>query len=225
MGAGRRIALNFHGLGAPRAGVEPGERPFWLAVGEFEGIVQRVAARPDRERFLFTFDDGNASDLIAAEVLARHGFAGRFYVLTGRMGHEHSLAADDLRRLRRDGMTIGLHGRDHLDWRTLDDAQFDAETIGARRELADLLGAPVDEVAVPFGAYDRRVIAHLCRQGFARILTSDRGAFRPHERIWARNTVRRDTAEQEPGHVLESDGSPITRLRRMGSRTVRRYIR
>jgi len=122
-------------------------------------------------------------------------------------------------------MTIGLHGRDHLDWRTLDDAQLDAETSGARRELADLLGAPVDEVAIPFGAYDRRVIARLRRQGFARILTSDRGAFRPHERIWARNTVRRDTAGEEPAHVLESDGSALTRLRRMGSRTVRRYVR
>ena len=225
MERGRRIALNFHGLGAPHAGVEPGERPFWLTAGEFEGIVERVAARPDRERFLFTFDDGNASDLIAVEVLARHGFSGRFYVLTGRLGEAHYLATDDLRRLRGAGMTIGLHGRDHLDWRTLDDAQLDAETSGARRELADLLGAPVDEVAIPFGAYDRRVIARLRRQGFARILTSDRGAFRPHERIWARNTVRRDTAGEEPAHVLESDGSALTRLRRMGSRTVRRYVR
>ena len=56
---------------------------------------------------VWTFDDGNASDMHAAEQLASAGLSGKFYVLSGRIGKERYLAANDLRELDSMGMEVG----------------------------------------------------------------------------------------------------------------------
>ena len=53
-------------------------------------------------------------------------------------------------------MEIGSHGMYHRDWRALDNAPLEVETVDARRKLEDLTQRPVAAVAIPFGSYDRR---------------------------------------------------------------------
>ncbi|MXO75653.1 hypothetical protein GRI40_10535 [Altererythrobacter aerius] len=67
------MAVNFHGLGTPHTAVAEDERPFWLPLERFEQILGRIARSPDPARFVVTFDDGNASDIMAADALARRG--------------------------------------------------------------------------------------------------------------------------------------------------------
>ena len=221
----RPLAFTFHGLGEPHSGVAADERPYWLPLPRFAGIMERIAASGRADSVIVTFDDGNKSDLAGAELLARHGLRGYSFVLAGRLGQEHYLGRGDLAQLAGAGLTVGLHGRHHVDWRRLDDAALADETIGARAELADALGAPVDEVAVPFGAYDGRVMRHLRAAGFAHVHTSDRGFYDPAARIWNRNTLRSDTPDTEIAALLEGRMALARRLRGGARRWLRRTWR
>lgn len=221
----RVIVLNFHGLGTPHEGLPADELPYWLPVARFEAIIDSVRDRGLEKDVAFTFDDGNSSDMIAAAMLAERGLKGSFFVLAGRLEQEHYLSPDDLRQLDRMGMTVGLHGRDHVNWRKLDPARFASETVEARAELAEILGKPVDEVAIPFGAYNRSVIHRLHRQGFERIHTSDPGTADSKARIWQRNTLRDDMDDACIRDILQARRSMRRRVRDFAARTIKRSIR
>lgn len=219
------IALTFHGIGGPPAWVEDDEKPYWLPIERFGAILDRISSDPAPSRIAITFDDGNKSDRQAAEMLLERGLRGEFYVLVGRIGRPGYLDASDLRWLRARGMTVGLHGRDHVDWRKLSDDGLACETVAARAELAAILGEPVRDVAIPFGAYDRRVYRALRSQGFDRILTSDRGAFDPGGAVWQRNTITSGTDEASLEAILSARWPVSSRLRGRISQLVRRYLR
>jgi peptidoglycan/xylan/chitin deacetylase (PgdA/CDA1 family) len=220
----RLTVLNFHGLGEPHARVPADEHRYWLDHAAFDALLDRIWLDPLPRRFAFTFDDGNKSDLLAAEKLARRDAVGRFFVLAGRLGEEHYLSAADLGELRDMGMIVGLHGRDHVDWSTCSDDQLASEIGEARQELEAALGSAVNEVAIPFGRYDRSVMGLLRRSGFARIHTSDGGTVEPGARIWNRNTLRSDMTEDQIGRVL-SEHWPIAQdIKRRVSSFAKRHI-
>lgn len=218
------IVLNFHGLGEPHAGVPAGERPYWLTHKAFSDLLDRIAGDFDLSRFAFTFDDGNLSDMEAAEMLAARGATGRFFALAGRLHEDHYLDADDLRRLREMGMVVGLHGRDHVDWRSCDDQALESEIDAARGELEVALGTPITEVAIPFGRYDSRVISKLRQAGFARIHTSDGGFADPRGTVWNRNTLRNDMKEDAVTLILNGGWSLSQNFKRVITGIAKRHI-
>ena len=226
MTGARRVILNFHGLGEPPAAVPAAERPYWIPADRFARIVEEVAARRARgQDIAITFDDGNRSDLeIAAPRLAEAGLSAAFFVLTGRLEDDLYLSRAQIGRLQRMGMEIGLHGRDHVDWRRLDERGRRAEIPRARAELAELLGAPVRGVAIPFGAYDRRVMSYLKRQGFERIHTSDGGRARAGARIQPRVSLRSDSSEAELAALLDGTEPALGRLTRRLRRALKEHV-
>jgi peptidoglycan/xylan/chitin deacetylase (PgdA/CDA1 family) len=196
------INLTFHGLGEPPRPLDDGEAAVWVGTPGFEAVLDAVAGRDDVR---ITFDDGNASDVaIGLPALARRGLTATFFVVAGRLGHEHFLSAAQVRELRDAGMRIGNHGMHHRAWRGLGDAELDEELGTARRMLEDVVGAPVDEAACPFGAYDRRVVGALRRGGYRRVYTSDRGTAGDAAWLQARNTI---TPADGPG-ALAAIGAP-----------------
>lgn len=198
-----RIVLTFHGLGTPPPHVDAEERPYWLSWEAFDALLDRIDAGGSSARYAVTFDDGNATDVAAAQRLQQRGMNARFFVLASRIGQPGYLGGDELRALGAMGMIVGLHGYDHVDWRSLDRAGLARETIDARRVIEEALGEPVEEVAVPLGAYNARVMRWLKAQDFARIHTSDRGAVRdPAQRIWHRNSLRADMGERALAALL-----------------------
>jgi len=179
--------LTFHGLGEPPRALDGGEAGTWVDAKRFEALLDAVAGRDDVR---ITFDDGNASDVaIGLPALAARGLTATFFVVAGRLGREHFLSAAQVRELRDAGMRIGNHGMRHRAWRGLDAAALDEELRVARRMLEDVVGAPVDEAACPFGAYDRRVVGALRRGGYRRVFTSDRGTAGDAAWLQARNTM------------------------------------
>ena len=217
--------LNFHGIGSPHSGIEAAERPYWISELFFQQILNLVDREGYRRRVLWTFDDGNASDLsIAAPRLAAASQKGTFFILTGRFDNPHYLSPAQTRGLADMGMEIGLHGRDHVDWRTVSVDLLNVETIGARGVLAQELGRPVTEVAIPFGTYNRRVISHLKACGFNRIYTSDHGPAAAGETVRNRTSVRADMTLEDVRNILDNNVSVPTRARRWLSRTLRRYV-
>lgn len=225
-GANRTCIVNFHGIGVPHAGVPPSEAPYWLPEARFRAVMERAAALRDGGRDIaVTFDDGNLSDLeIAAPVLSELGFRGEFFVLTGRLERPHYLKPDDVRTLIGMGMEIGLHGRDHVDWRGLDETRLTEETQAARRHLEDVAGCGITKVAIPFGAYDRRVIARLKAADFRVIYTSDGGPASSSSRVRARTTLRSDMSGETIEAIFSGRQPLRRRLRRAASAFLRRHV-
>jgi len=62
---------------------------------------------------VLTFDDGGKSALEVGDELARRGWRGHFFIITGRIGERTFLDAAGIRSLRRSGHIIGSHSRTH----------------------------------------------------------------------------------------------------------------
>jgi peptidoglycan/xylan/chitin deacetylase (PgdA/CDA1 family) len=221
----RHVILNFHGIGTDPREREPGEARYWLSPDEFGLCLERVIAHAGEVRCTLTFDDGNASDLtIGAEMLARHGLTARVFPLTDRIGTPGNLSADDIRALQAMGHHIGSHGAAHVDWTGLDDAGQIREFDEARAILAEILGAPVTEAAIPFGRYDRRSLSALRRRGYARIYSSDGGPVRSGRLPLPRTSLRAGVTAEEIDALLTGREPAGRRLRRGLGRLRKRLV-
>lgn len=188
------VHLCFHGIGVCAKEREPGEARYWVDSDRFRAIADEVAAHPGVR---LSFDDGNSTDVdVALPVLAERGLTATFFPLAGRLGEGGSVAADDLGVLRAAGMGIGSHGWAHVPWRGLDDAGLARELTDARSRLETASGAPISEVALPLGRYDRRLLRKLRESGYTAVYTSDRFPVRDTSWLRARYSVTAgDTAE------------------------------
>jgi peptidoglycan/xylan/chitin deacetylase (PgdA/CDA1 family) len=220
-----QIILNFHGIGTPHAGVDDGERPYWISEARFAEVLDQVDNHPARDRVYYTFDDGNRSDMeIALPALLARGRTASFFILAGRFDDPNYVTREDCRSLVQHGMAVGLHGRNHVDWRALSEADFADETVAAREEVAAASGQPVTAVGVPFGNYNRRVIARLKRQGFDPIYTSDSGSAGAGARIRNRTSLRSDMPPSRIAALLDGSEPLKPRLRRALSTFLRRNV-
>jgi peptidoglycan/xylan/chitin deacetylase (PgdA/CDA1 family) len=210
----RQMFLTFHGLGDPPGSADADEAPCWVPVDWFEAIL---AAAPVGGPIEVTFDDGNVSDVdVALPRLLDAGRTAAFFVLAGQLETPGFLSLDGVKRLEQSGMTVGSHGLHHRDWRRVDGSELAAEVDGSRQVLSNVVGRPVDLVAIPFGSYDRRVL-RAARRTYKRVFTSDGGPSRAAGWLVPRTTVRTD---RPLAHwlALVSDGvpprpDPIRRLR------------
>jgi peptidoglycan/xylan/chitin deacetylase (PgdA/CDA1 family) len=214
------VNLTVHGIGPPPRALEPGEDLTWVAVGQFERVLDAAAGRPDVR---ITFDDGNASDVeLALPRLLERGLTAEFFVLAGLLGRPGRLDTDDMRELLRAGMSIGSHGWAHRDWRRVDAGEATEEIVQANRILGDLVGHPVTRVAIPFGSYDRHVLRRLRVAGVTRAYTSDGGRARPESWLQPRNSLRHDLDAGWVSRVLSEAAPMRLRARRIAARTVKR---
>ena len=205
----RRVELTnicFHGIGHPRRDLEPGEGRYWVEPDLYHRVLDEIAETPDVR---VSFDDGNVSDVeIALEGLLQRGLRATFFVLAGRVGRSGSLDRGGIVELCRQGMVVGTHGMDHRSWRGLPPDGRDRELVQARRQIEELTGSPVDLAALPLGQYDRALLSHLKREGYAAVHTSDRRPAREGAWIQPRYSVRQDdTLESVRSAVLAGPGA------------------
>jgi peptidoglycan/xylan/chitin deacetylase (PgdA/CDA1 family) len=97
------------------------------------------------------------------------------------------------------------------------------ELDDARSQIRDASGVDIDEVAVPFGAYNRRVLRQLAKRGYQAVYTSDGGVcsggwLRP------RTSIRRDMVENDIERIVSGAEKPARRLRRRLAMTKKRYL-
>jgi peptidoglycan/xylan/chitin deacetylase (PgdA/CDA1 family) len=196
--------LTFHGVGEPPRALAPGEAECWLSA---DGLAAALDAVECRDDVRITFDDSNRSDVdLALHALLERDLAATFFVLAGRLDDPEHLGREDLERLVDAGMSVGSHGLNHRDWRRLDDAELAREVGESRGILERVLGQPVAEVSLPFGSYDRRVLACVRREGgYEHAYTSDGGPARRDAWLQSRTTVTpadgADGLARRPGHA------------------------
>ena len=216
--------INFHGIGDPPAWIEADERPYWIPVSMFEELIALAATFRDMVRI--TFDDGNASDHdIALPRLLAAGLKADFFLLAGRIDTAGYVTRTEARRLADAGMGVGLHGHAHVDWRAIDKEEADLELKIARAQLADVVGAPVDTAAIPFGKYDSKVIARLRKEGFRKVFTSDGGPTAPTRWLQPRTSIRFDTQLEQLEHQILNGPDGLAQVRRYVSMAYRRHLK
>jgi peptidoglycan/xylan/chitin deacetylase (PgdA/CDA1 family) len=209
--------VTFHGVGDPGRGLEPGEAAVWI---DTEALLASLDAIRDRQDVRITFDDGNRSDVaVALPALLERGLIATFFVLAGRLGEPEYLSEDDVSRLQRSGMSIGSHGMDHVDWRSLDAAALRREIVNSRLILERITGRAITDASVPFGSYDRRVLSAARSIGaYRHMYTSDGGAAPRGSWLQARNTVH----ASDPRAALAS-ARPLVELSGAMKRIAKRW--
>jgi len=196
----RRINVTFHGVGPQTRALEAGEDRVWLSTEQLTAALDGIVGRTD---VTVSFDDGNVSDLqVALPALRERALLATFFVVAGRLGSPGFLADEDVRALAAEGMTIGSHGMRHRSWRRLGDGELEEELVGARLLLEEVVGQPVTHAAIPFGAYDRRVLQTLRSYAYQRVFTSDRGPAKSNSWLQARNSLRKQDGQAELEHIL-----------------------
>jgi peptidoglycan/xylan/chitin deacetylase (PgdA/CDA1 family) len=211
--------VNFHGVGEPARALGASEAMVWLSVSRLLETLDSLQGRTDVR---ISFDDGNRSDVeVALPALLARGMTATFFVLAGRLEDPGFLDAEDVHELVAAGMTIGSHGLHHRDWRRLRDAELTCELGMSRRILEDVIGRPVTRAAVPFGSYDRRVLASARRDGgYEQLFTSDGGPARRGTWLQPRTTVSNDDV---PRAALTAAPTAIQSAGRAMKRVVKRW--
>jgi peptidoglycan/xylan/chitin deacetylase (PgdA/CDA1 family) len=211
--------VNFHGVGPPPRALDPGEDEVWMSAERFREALDVIAQAEDVE---ITFDDGNDSDVaVALPELRTRGLRATFFVVVERIGRPGFLSWDGVHALAAAGMSIGSHGARHVPWRRLDGAGLDEELAGSRRAIEEALGSEVHEAAVPFGAYDRRVLSAARRAGYERVLTSDGGRARRGAWLQPRTSLGPAHDADAVRRVLAGESAPRRGLR-VAKRAVKR---
>jgi peptidoglycan/xylan/chitin deacetylase (PgdA/CDA1 family) len=214
------VNITVHGIGPTCRTLDPGEDGTWVSVEQFEQVLDAAIGREDVR---ITFDDGNASDVeIGLPRLVERGLTAQFFVLAGEFGKPGRVDIDGVRALLAAGMSVGSHGWAHRDWRRITEEQAQEEIGEANRVIGEVTGTPVTAVAVPFGSYDRIVLARLRKAGVRRVYTSDGGRAQDDQWLQARNSIRHDLDANWIEDVLNGRGSPKVIARQFAARNVKR---
>jgi peptidoglycan/xylan/chitin deacetylase (PgdA/CDA1 family) len=218
-----QIAVTFHGIGTPGRELEPGESRYWITRDRFLQFLDLLAADPDPAHVLLTFDDANESDFaIALPALKERGLVGSFFIITGRLGFPGSLCTSQLRILS-EGMEVGSHGIDHVDWRKLQSQRLETELVGSKQVLESCIGRPVTSVSLPFGRYSASVLSAVRRAGYARAFTTDGGASLPSDPVIGRTNVRAETTLQNFADLVRGRDTLRSRITRQFKAFRRRF--
>jgi peptidoglycan/xylan/chitin deacetylase (PgdA/CDA1 family) len=165
----------------------PGALPFTLAPAVFARQLDAIAAGPLRpklvheieldrpgDHLLLTFDDGGRSAMDAADELAKRGWRGHFFIVTGLVGTRTFLGWSDIRQLHACGHLIGSHSHTHPSlFRELDRERMAEEWRLSSELLADHLGTACAAASVPGGDVSGRVFESAATAGFRYLFTVD----------------------------------------------------
>lgn len=100
-----------------------------------------------------TFDDGNADQAQAAQILQDHGMRGTFYVPSGFLGAQGYLTLAQVKGLEAAGHEIGGHTINHPDLASASPAEKIRQVCGDRTWLMEQ-GLKVRSFAYPFASLD-----------------------------------------------------------------------
>ena len=104
-----------------------------------------------------SWDDGHHQDLRTAELLARFGLKGTFYVAFNEPA-ELEISVDEIRALHEMGMEIGSHTLSHRILTEIPRSEIFAELVESKKRLEDILGEPVSAISFPLGYHNDLVM-------------------------------------------------------------------
>ena len=164
-------------------------RRLGLEVVELRQLVDAlVAGRPTHRMAAITFDDALVGVVrYAAPVLASDSTPATVFAVTSALGASppwwpgsaRTMTAAELSLVGELGLDVGAHTRTHASLPALDAARLADELEGCRRDLAELVPAPLGVLAYPFGHHDPVVRAAAAAAGFSAAFTFLNGRVSP----------------------------------------------
>lgn len=160
------------------------------------GLEQLMDPPPSQRKtddlVAITFDDGFESVYRHAfPVLQRHGFPATVFLVTDYCGRSNAwpgqppwvpeaplLGWPAVREMAEHGIGFGSHSRTHPDLTRLRPPDVHDELIVSKKIIEDHTGQPVETLAYPYGAHDRR-LRELARTHYAIACTADLGYVGP----------------------------------------------
>ncbi|HEX3268135.1 MAG TPA: polysaccharide deacetylase family protein [Gaiellaceae bacterium] len=195
------LALAYHGLADVPLRRDPdhlfvGPRDFrrqveklrdWgYELASFGELATRASSGGAAGHAALTFDDGLVDNLeTLAPLLVELETTATVFVVSGWLGRAHPAApwtrivtADELRELHTAGVEIGCHSATHADLSALPYDGALEELRTGKRELEDVLGAPVEVAAYPYGRAGPETVRACRAAGFrAACAVSARGSW------------------------------------------------
>jgi peptidoglycan/xylan/chitin deacetylase (PgdA/CDA1 family) len=164
-------------------------------------------AQHGRLRAHVTFDDGEQSQLVnALPALEEQGIRATYFVNPGLAGAEPKfLTWEQLKTVQAAGHSVQSHGLSHKFLTLLNDRELEQELALSKEMLEQRLGSAVEEISVPGGRWDRRVIEACARAGYKRVYLSDPWIFAEMYgvKLIGRFMVRRSTTLPELKKIIE----------------------
>lgn len=102
--------------------------------------------------FTCSIDDGHPSDLKVAELLAKHGLTGTFYIPMKNREGPPVMSPAEVRALS-EQFEIGSHTFDHCFLKSVDIVESHFQVTEGKRQLEDVLGTQVSGFCYPGGKY------------------------------------------------------------------------
>jgi peptidoglycan/xylan/chitin deacetylase (PgdA/CDA1 family) len=183
------VFLMYHELELPGRSLckaEPGYVRYILRKEDFEaqlnelqrtgwrGVSVSEALRSYNDKTVaITFDDGCETDLLyAAPLLKARNFGGTFYLTTGFLGKPGYLSHAQVRELSGLGFEIGCHSMTHPYLTNLNGEDLQREIAGAKVQLEQILGSPVEHFSCPGGRHNQQVSEVAREAGYRTVATS-----------------------------------------------------
>ena len=146
-------------------------------------LAGRVASGSGQGWAALSFDDAFADGLGA--LLADLRIPATVFAVSGWLGGEHPdfpgapiLTPSELRALHATGVEVGGHTVTHPDLTALPPDRCLEELAACRRELEEIIDAPVDTAAYPYGAADEATRSACAAAGYrAAVRVSGRGSW------------------------------------------------
>jgi peptidoglycan/xylan/chitin deacetylase (PgdA/CDA1 family) len=173
----------------------------------------------DRQQspFQITFDDGERSQLhIALPILEEHGIAARYFVTPGLIDTAAKfLGWQELKTLNNAGHSIQSHGWSHQFLTFCSDDELEHELCTSKQSLEERLGTEVDEISVPGGRWNPRVVEACAAAGYRRVYVSDPWIETSMSgvEVIGRFMVRRTTSIADLQKMIQRDQHALWKLR------------
>lgn len=164
-----------------------------------------------------TFDDGEQSQYHnALPLLAEYGIKATYFATPGLIGTAAKfLGWNELRALQAAGHSIQSHGWSHRFLTFCSEAELAHELRESRQSLEDTLGSAIEEISVPGGRWDSRVVQACAAAGYRRVYVSDPWVETEISsvKVIGRFMVRRTTTIEDLEKIVERDRDALRKLK------------
>lgn len=143
----------------------------WLRTEGYTTVFNSLEAK----KIVITFDDGEMSNFKEAlPVLKEFGFQASFFIIVKRVGKKGYMGWKELKGLLKEGMSVGSHGLTHHILTNLLDSQVEEELEGSKRTLEINLNTSIDQLSIPRGFCNDKIIQMAYQSGYKQVYISDK---------------------------------------------------
>lgn len=186
----RRMHLMYHGIHDDASALGHFDPVYSVTRTQFAHQLDWIATQERPERFHITFDDGDASNAIAALPMLRERGLGATFFITGRfIDQPGMLRRADVRTLADAGMMIGAHGMSHGFLEDMDLETLRGELRDSKAVLEDIIDREVSAMALPGGRGGARELDEALACGYRDLYGSRPGPDECGEQPRWRNRV------------------------------------